>query len=100
MYSRPFALTRTEQVLLLVCASWLASAALYAFIAAELIRPVVDSGRLRFDSPEGRLLSGLRDYPLIFLLSLAGGFACGALVSIVLRRHVFTDTGLLAGEDV
>ncbi|MEJ5174663.1 hypothetical protein [Erwinia sp. MYb416] len=89
MYSRPFALTRTEQVLLLVCASWLASAALYAFIAAELIRPVVDSGRLRFDSPEGRLLSGLRDYPLIFLLSLAGGFACGALVSIVLRRQNF-----------
>lgn len=89
MYSRPFALTRTEQVLLLVCASWLASAALYAFIAAELIRPVVDSGRLRFDSPEGRLLSGLRDYPLIFLLSLAGGFACGALVSIALRRNDF-----------
>lgn len=89
MYSRPFALTRTEQVLLLVCASWLASAALYAFIVAELIRPVVDSGRLRFDSPEGLLLSGLRDYPLIFLLSLAGGFACGVLVSIVLRRNDF-----------
>lgn len=100
MYSRPFALSRIEQVLLLVCASWLASAALYAFIAAELIRPVVDSGLWRVDSPEGRLLSALRDYPLIFLLSLAGGFACGALVSIVLRRHVFTDTGLLAGEDV
>lgn len=87
MYSRPFALTRVEQVLLLVCASWLASAALYAFMAAELIRAVVDSGRLSFHTPEGWLLSGLRDYPLILLLSLAGGFACGALVSIVLRRQ-------------
>lgn len=88
MYSRPFTFTRTEQVLLLVCASWLASAALYAFIAAELIRPAVDAGWLSFHTPEGVLLSGLRVYPLLFLLSLAGGFACGALVSIVLRRHI------------
>ncbi|WP_338634691.1 hypothetical protein V6L80_00580 (plasmid) [Erwinia persicina] len=100
MSSRPFALTRVEQVLLLVCASWLASAALYAFVASELLWQWADTGRLNLNAPEAWLLSALRDCPLLFLLSLAGGFACGALVSIVLRRHVFTGTGLLAGEDI
>jgi hypothetical protein len=100
MSSRPFALTRAEQVLLLVGASWLASAALYAFVATELLFSLADTGRLNLNAPEGWLLSGLRDFPLIFLLSLAGGFACGALVSILLRRHVFTETGLLAGEEL
>lgn len=88
MYPRPFTLTRPEQVLLLVCASMLASAALYAFLISELLNTVLATGRLRLNAPEGIVLSGLRDYPLIFLLSLAGGFACGALVSIVLRRHI------------
>jgi hypothetical protein len=69
MPSRPFALTRTEQVLLLVCASWLASAALYAFIASELFPAVRRDRAAEPQRAGGRLLSGLRDYPLIFLLS-------------------------------
>jgi len=99
MPSRPFALTRTEQVLLLVCASWLASGALYAFIASELFLQYAGTGRLSLNAPEGWLLSGLRDYPLIFLLSLAGGFACGALVSIVLRRQQFMTERCLYRSD-
>jgi len=37
------------------------------------------------------VLSSLQLYPLLFLFSLAGGFGCGVLTSITLRRHGFMN---------
>ncbi|MEN4892597.1 hypothetical protein [Erwinia billingiae] len=86
MHEKPLALSRSGTALLLVCVSLLAAAGLYAWLVCETFSAVI------LPSPAGSgdvLMNGLRDFPLIFLLSLAGGFACGALVSITLRRQGF-----------
>ncbi|CAX53662.1 Uncharacterized protein EbC_pEb17202090 (plasmid) [Erwinia billingiae Eb661] len=86
MHEKPLTLSRSGTALLLVCVSLLAAAGLYAWLVCETF-----STRI-LPSPAGSgdvLMNGLRDFPLIFLLSLAGGFACGALVSITLRRQGF-----------
>lgn len=76
--SKPLTLARTEQVLLQVSACWLAGAMIYAFVACEYLPAA--------PAREWRLMSAMRDLPLIFLLSLSGGFALGALAGIALRR--------------
>ncbi|MFJ5162133.1 hypothetical protein ACIP6T_23445 [Pantoea sp. NPDC088449] len=85
MTEKPLTFSQTETVLLLVCASLLAAAGIYAWLACDL------AGRLpgMTYGPDALLLSGLQLYPLLFLFALAGGFGCGALASITLRRHGF-----------
>ncbi|CAH6374819.1 hypothetical protein [Pantoea agglomerans] len=87
MTEHPVTLSRTETVLLLVCASLLAAAALYAWLACEI------AGRMDGITygADALVLSGLQLYPLLFLFSLAGGFGCGVLTSITLRRHGFMN---------
>ncbi|MFT4271952.1 MAG: DUF1281 domain-containing protein [Pantoea sp.] len=41
--------------------------------------------------PDGLIMNGLQVFPLLFLFALAGGFGCGALVSVTLRRQGFMD---------
>ncbi|MDF7788382.1 hypothetical protein P4910_23325 [Pantoea stewartii] len=88
MTEEPLTLTRMESVLLLVCASFLAASGLYAWLVCEF----TDGGLLilRAGAGEG-LLSAVRDFPLLFLLSLAGGAGSGTLISITLRRQGFMD---------
>lgn len=81
----PLILSRTETALLLVCTSMLAAAGIYAWLACDLARLPADVAY----GTDALLLSGLQLYPLLFLFALAGGFGCGALVSITLRRHGF-----------
>ncbi|MBN7124690.1 hypothetical protein BSU01_23760 [Erwinia billingiae] len=86
MHEKPLTLSRSGTALLLVCVSLLAAAGLYAWLVCETFSAGV------LPSPAGSgdvLVNGLRDFPLIFLMSLAGGFACGALVSITLRHQGF-----------
>ncbi|NIF03503.1 hypothetical protein F3J38_26230 [Pantoea sp. Acro-805] len=85
MTEHPLTLSRTETALLLVCASMLAAAGIYAWLACDLTR--LPAG-IAYGT-DALLLSGLQLYPLLFLFALAGGFGCGALVSITLRRHGF-----------
>ena len=86
--TRPFTLSRTEQVLLQVSTCWLAGAMIYAFMAGEYL-PV---GMIL--PGEWQTMSALRDLPAIFLLSLSGGFGLGALGSIALRRALSTADGV------
>ncbi len=80
MTEHPLTLSRTETALLLVCASMLAAAGIYAWLACDLAR-----------LPAGVAYG---TDALLFLFALAGGFGYGALVSITLRRHGFmTDHG-------
>lgn len=85
MIEKNLTLSRLETALLLVCASLLAAAALYAWLACEI------AGRMDGITygADMLVLSGLQLYPLLFLFSLSGGFGCGALTSITLRRHGF-----------
>lgn len=85
MIEKTLTLSRLETALLLVCASLLAAAALYAWLACEI------AGRMDGITygADALVLSGLQLYPLLLLLSLAGGFGCGALTSITLRRYGF-----------
>ncbi|RRW69186.1 hypothetical protein EGJ48_17860 [Pantoea dispersa] len=85
MTEHPLTLSRTGTALLLVCASMLAAAGIYAWLACDLARLPADVAY----GTDALLLSGLQLYPLLFLFALAGGFGCGALVSISLRRHGF-----------
>ncbi|MDC7860708.1 hypothetical protein [Pantoea ananatis] len=86
MTEEPLTLTRLESVLLLVCASFLAASGLYAWLVCEF----TDGGLLIFGAGAGEgLLSAVLDFPLLFLLSLAGGAGSGALISITLRRQGF-----------
>lgn len=86
MHETPLTLSRSGTALLLVCVSLLAAAGLYAWLVCETFSAGILPSPAR--SGDG-LVNGLRDFPLIFLVSLAGGFACGALVSITLRRQGF-----------
>lgn len=86
MTEKPLTLSRLETALLLVCASLLAAAGIYAWLACDLADPIIG---MTYGS-DALVLSGLQLYPLLFLLSLAGGFGCGVLTSITLRRHGFT----------
>jgi len=85
MTEKPLALSRLETALLIVCASLLAAAALYAWLACDF------TGRMDgiIYGSDALILSGLQLYPLLFLLSLAGGLGCGVLTSITLRRLGF-----------
>ncbi|HCR0227208.1 hypothetical protein FHW04_003833 [Pantoea sp. AN62] len=85
MTEHPFTLSRLETALLLVCASMLAASGIYAWLACDLAGPI----RGMAYGSDALVLSGLQLYPLLFLFALAGGFGCGALVSITLRRHGF-----------
>lgn len=89
MYETPLTFSRFESALLLVCVSLLAAAGLYAWLVCDLLNRMIE---LAMGGPDGQLMNGMRAFPLLFLLSLAGGFACGALVSITLRRHGFMET--------
>jgi len=87
MTEKPLTLSRIETALLLVCASLLAAAAIYAWLGCEI------AGRMdgiTYGS-DALIFSGLQLYPLLFLISLAGGFGCGVLASITLRRHGFMN---------
>lgn len=86
MHETPLTFSRSGTALLLACVSLLSAAGLYAWLVCETFSAGI------LPSPAGSgdvLVNGLRDFPLIFLVSLAGGFACGALVSITLRRQGF-----------
>jgi len=85
MTEHPLTLSRTETALLLVCPSRRAAAGFYAWLAGAFAR--LPAGVAY--GTDALLLSGLQLYPLLFLFALAGGFGCGALVSITLRRHGF-----------
>ena len=71
--------------MMLVCASLLASAGIYAWLVCDLMGRTIEFAL----GSDALLLSGLQVFPLLFLLALAGGFGCGALVSITLRRQGF-----------
>ncbi|WP_261643052.1 hypothetical protein [Erwinia mallotivora] len=83
MYEAPFTLSNTERTLMLVCISLLAATGLYAWLVSEIFNTfslILISREQTYD---------LRVFPLLFLIALTGGFACGALVSITLRRNGF-----------
>lgn len=84
--TQPFTLTRTERVLLQVSGCWLAGAMIYAFMAGEYLPTGLMTGT------EWRAMSAMRDLPALFLLSLSGGFALGALAAIALRRANIMNT--------
>lgn len=87
MTEKTITLSQLKTALLLVCASLLAAATVYAWLACEI------AGRMdgiTYGS-DALILSGLQLYPLLFLFSLAGGFGCGVLISITLRRHGFMN---------
>ncbi|MBT8500015.1 hypothetical protein DH20_11290 [Pantoea agglomerans] len=86
MTEKPLTLSRLETALLLVCASLVAAAGIYAWLACDLAGPMIIGMTYGSDA---LVLSGLQLYPLLFLLSLAGGLGCGVLTSITLRRHGF-----------
>jgi len=84
----PLTLNRLESVLLLICASFLAASGLYAWLVCDFTQ----GGLLVLRAGAGAgLLSAVRDFPLLFLISLAGGAGCGALISITLRRNGFMN---------
>ena len=85
MTEKTLTLSRLETALLLVCASLLAAACLYAWLACDLAGPITG---MTYGS-DALVLSGLQLYPLLFLFSLSGGFGFGVLTSITLRRHGF-----------
>lgn len=85
MTEKLLTLSQLETALLLVCASLLAAAGIYAWLACDLAGPITG---MTYGS-DALVLSGIQLYPLLFLFSLAGGFGCGALTSITLRRHGF-----------
>ena len=85
MIEKTLTLSRLETALLLVCASLLAAACLYAWLVCDLAGPITG---MTYGS-DALVLSSLQLYPLLFLLSLAGGLGLGALTSITLRRYVF-----------
>lgn len=85
MTEQPLRLIPLERALLLVCASLLAAAGIYAWLACDLAGPITG---MTYGS-DALVLSGLKLYPLLFLFSLAGGFGFGVLTSITLRRHGF-----------
>ncbi|MFL6615353.1 MAG: hypothetical protein ACJ8LD_16750 [Pantoea agglomerans] len=86
MTEQPLRLIPLERALLLICASLLAAAGLYAWLICEF----TDGGLLILRAgADAGLLCAVRDFPLLFLFSLAGGFGCGVLTSITLRRHGF-----------
>ncbi|MGP2417053.1 hypothetical protein ACWXV6_22000 [Pantoea ananatis] len=86
MTEHPLTLSGLETALLLICASLLAAAGLYAWLVCEF----TEGGLLILTAgPDAGLLSAVRDFPLLFLFSLAGGSGCGALISITLRRYGF-----------
>ncbi|QKJ89291.1 hypothetical protein PMPD1_4393 (plasmid) [Paramixta manurensis] len=86
MVEKPLTLSSTERAFLLVCVSLLLAAGLYVWLVQDVMgRRMLQA----ISGPDGLLMGGLRDFPLLFLLSLAGGFAAGALVSITLRRQGF-----------
>lgn len=87
MTEKTLTLSRLETALLLVCASLLAAAGIYAWLACDLAGPITG---MTYGS-DALVLSGLQLYPLLFLLSLAGGLVCGVLTSITLRRHGFMN---------
>ena len=86
MTEKTLTLSRLETALLIVCASLLAAACLYAWLVCDLAGPI---NGMSYGS-DALVLSGLQLYPLLFLFSLAGGLGFGALTSITLRRHGFT----------
>ena len=86
MTEEPLTLNRLESVLLLVCASFLAASGLYAWLVCEL----TGGGLLILSAgANAGLICAVRDFPLLFLISLAGGAGSGALISITLRRNGF-----------
>jgi len=85
MTEKTLTLSRLETALLLVCASLLAAAGIYAWLACDLAGPITG---MTYGS-DALVLSGLQLYPLLFLFSLSGGFGFGVLTSITLRRHGF-----------
>lgn len=87
MTEKTLTLSRLETALLLVCASLLAAAGIYAWLACDLAGLITG---MTYGS-DALVLSGLQLYPLLFLFSLAGGFGCGVLTSITLRRHGFMN---------
>lgn len=82
MYEKNLTLSRLETTFLLVCTAFMTAAGLYAWLVCELMN---DAGM------RTSLTDNLSVYPLLFLFSLAGGSAGGALVSITLRRHGFLE---------
>jgi hypothetical protein len=85
MTEKTLTLSRLETALLLVSASLLAAAGIYAWLACDLAGPITG---MTYGS-DALVLSGLQLYPLLFLFSLSGGFGFGVLTSITLRRHGF-----------
>lgn len=86
MTEHPLTLSGLETALLLVCASFLAAAGLYAWLVCDF----TEGGLLILTTgADAGLLSAVQDFPLLFLFSLAGGSGCGALISITLRRNGF-----------
>ncbi|MEJ1268991.1 hypothetical protein WDV93_24935 [Pantoea ananatis] len=86
MTEHPLTLTGLETALLLICASFLAAAGLYAWLVCEF----TEGGLLVLSAgADAGFLSAVRDFPLLLLFSLAGGAGCGALISITLRRNGF-----------
>ncbi|ADU73068.1 hypothetical protein [Pantoea sp. At-9b] len=88
MYETPLTFSRLETALLLVCVSLLAAAGLYAWLVCELMNRNIMAAA---GGPDGLIMNGLQVFPLLFLFALAGGFGCGALVSVTLRRQGFMD---------
>ncbi|WP_145033271.1 hypothetical protein [Pantoea ananatis] len=86
MNEHPLTLSGLETALLIVCTSFLAAAGLYAWLVCDFTQ----GGLLVLRAGAGAgLLSAVRDFPLLFLLSIAGGTGAGALISITLRRNGF-----------